>query len=146
MQYSWLPDTRRALHWRKTALSSVMSFHPSYLTHTACFRLPDKPDICLSFSINAGVRWEKSRWHVQSRERGCPIDNNMRAMPHGDSPSFQWGSAARLCLPTSELSSAHPTPLFLLLIRHMWRRLCAGGAKKCALMGAFSAQGNQDVD
>lgn len=116
MQYSWLPDTRRALHWRKTALSSVMSFHPSYLTHTACFRLPDKPDICLSFPINAGVRWEKSRWHVQSQERGCPPDNNMRAMPHRDSPSLQWGSAARLCLPTSELSSTHPTPLFLLLI------------------------------
>lgn len=130
MQYSWLPDTRRTLHWRKTALSSVMSFHPSYLTHTACFCLPDKADICLSFPINAGVLWEKPRWHVQSQERGCHQITTRRlclvetVLPSGRDPQRGFASPLQNWAPHIQHHC------FFCSSHHMWLRLCASGARK----------------
>lgn len=131
------PDTRRALHWRKTALSSLMSFHPSYLTHTACFRLPDKADICPGFPINAGVLWEKNPGGTFSHEKGgahqitrlrlCPMET---VLPSGRDPQRGFASPLQNWAPLIQhhclFCSSH----------YMWLRLCAGGARKWARLNS----------
>lgn len=116
MQYSWLSDTRRAFHCRKMALSSVMSFYPSYLSHAASVSVfLTKLIFAWAFWLGPGILREKPRGHIQSWGRVCPPDDNTQAtsatgpfFPVGIfSKAFQQGFGTELSSSDTTASSDH---------------------------------------
>jgi hypothetical protein len=124
MQYSWLPDTRRARHCRKDSTFFYNEF-PPFLSHSCKLYLSifwTKLVFALAFFLNAEILWEKPRQPVYPQERVCPPDWTIHsgcAMRRQSPGTFAFPLTGILSkgLPfLSELISAHPIPVFPLII------------------------------